>query len=75
MQRHRAKGGIESPVTDMPAIVGAGLPPARRVGRPNPYGFPRPFSRFTNYAPTCRPSGALRHLCIGYSINMPPLWG
>ena len=26
MQRHRAKGGIESPVTDMPAIVGAGFP-------------------------------------------------
>ena len=63
MQRHGAKGGIESPVTDMPAIVGAGFPRLR---------IPPPVLRFTNYAPTCRPAGALRHLCIGYSINLPP---
>ena len=32
--------------------------------------FVSPVFRFT-----CRPSGALRHLCVARAINMPPLWG
>ena len=30
---------------------------------------------FTYHASTCRPSGALRHLVVPFSINMSPLWG
>ena len=30
---------------------------------------------FTYHASTCRPSGALRHLVVPFSINMSPRWG